>query len=308
MATLQTNPSSTPNAVQEWTRELNVSEIGRVGKINIVLTNWNETSSALPSVVLGSFIEINNSVYVEGTTVALNTASQTVSAVNWIIYTFSGSTATATLTGTAPTASDYDADKGGFYNGSGYRYTGHYMSVDATGLLYTNKGFLDYADGAMLRYRIDDEASDFVIDADLGVTGNTSIDGNFSLTGNVTSELNLSNDLNPVTTVTTSNHTFVGSGSQTWTVPRGVYDILLYLSVTSTTCDITLSLERYINGAWYVLESINHTIIGTPGSASTYRITDGTHFSTGGATNLRLNLTVVLQPTTWSAIGYFNKY
>lgn len=176
MATLQTNPSLTPNLVQEWTRELNISELGRVGYLNISLTNWNETSTAKPAVIEGSIVEVNNSMYVETANVDLNTASQTVSSINWVIYEVSGSTATAYLKVTAPTASDYDVDKGGFYDGSGNRWTGQYMYVDGAGTAWSSKGILDYANGAMLKYRIDDEADDFVIDAKVSIKETLDVD------------------------------------------------------------------------------------------------------------------------------------
>jgi hypothetical protein len=197
MATLQTNPSQVPNAVQEWTRELNITEISRVGYKNVNLTLWDETSTSIPYILEGSTIEIANSTYVEESTVILTGATPSV--INWVIYIASGSTATASLTSTAPTASDYDIALGGFYNGSGHRYTGHYMLVSGAGTAFSNKGYLDYANGAMLKYRIDDEANDFVVDAKLrvketlNVDSDTTVGGDLTITGTVIGALESEN-------------------------------------------------------------------------------------------------------------------
>lgn len=242
MATLQTNPSSVPDAVQEWTRELNISELGRVGYKNINYTLWNETSTAVPEVIEGSIIEINNSTYVELSDVALDITGQTVDAINWVIYEVAGSIATAYLKPTAPTASDYDVEKGGFYNGSGHRWTGDYMFVSPAGTAFSNKGYLDYANGAMLKYRIDDEADDFVIDSKLDVKETLNVDGNTTLGGTLTAEGDITSNSgnlhidgtgasNIDGTLSIGSHFYPDpsptasswSGTSTFIVPRGIF-------------------------------------------------------------------------------------
>lgn len=287
MATLQTNPSDIPNDPVEWTRELNISELGRVGYMNIHFTLWNESSTAVPNVIEGSVLEINNSMYLEASTVAINIASQTVDAINWVIYIVSGSTATATLTGTAPTIADYDVDKGGFYDGSGNRYTGHYMYVSPAGTAYSNKGLLDYAMGAMLKYRIDDEADDFVIDANLDVKGTLNVDSTSTLKGSVeldstlgidgvvtmrstasvASTLTLSGSLIPKTS------TSEGNWNGTVIIPRGVYAI----AHTGSSSEI----EVYVSGGW---EKFNDGNFSKGGML----FSDGTNFRhNGGVTYYR---------------------
>ncbi len=261
MATLQDNPSTVPNAVQEWTRELNVSEIGRVGDINIKLTLWDETSTAIPNVVIGSKVEISGSVYVELSTVAINTASQVVDSINWLIYEVSGSVATAKLVGTAPTIAEYDVDKGGFYHVSGYRYTGHYMYVSPAGTAYSNKGILYYADGAMLRYRIDDSDDEFVIDANTTVKGTLDTDGSLSVTGDISSTGDITSggslhvdgvgvsDIDGSLTIagtllpTNAGTTGALAGTGTYLVPRGIY----LFSFGSTSTGI---FEVWTGSAW----------------------------------------------------------
>lgn len=252
MATLQTNPSSVPNAVAEWTRELNVSELGRVGYINLHYSNWTEASTAVPQVLEGSIIEIGGSMYVETADININTASQTVSAINWVIYNVSGSTATATLTGTAPTISDYDVDKGGFYDGSGNRYTGHYMYVSAAGTAYSNKGILMYAGGAMLKYRIDDEADDFVIDAKLDVKETLTVQSTTNLKGAVDCDSTLNvdgastlNSLN-VTNKIEREATLVRSGNSLYTTSNTTEDTLFDALAPSITVGQTIMINGHV--------------------------------------------------------------
>lgn len=276
MATLQTNPSLVPNAVQEWTRELNVSEIGRVGDINIKLTLWDETSTAIPSVVLGSKIEIANSLYVEGSTVPINTASQVVDSINWLIYEVSGSAATARLIGLAPTIAEYDVEKGGFYHASGYRYTGHYMYVSLAGTAYSNKGILQYANGAMLKYRIDDELDDFVIDAKLDVKETLNVDGN---TTHIGTTVNTGDTTHNGDTITNgeilpseqSQGTWNLSGSDTQVVPKGVFTV-----VDDDTGSASVDLQVYVGGAWISSGTFTSGSVVSDGTNVRFRLQTGT--------------------------------
>ena len=287
MATLQTNPSSTPATTVEWTRELNVSEISRVGDINIVLDEWNETSSALPDILEGSFIEISNSMYVEASNIAIVTSGQTVSDINWVIYSVSGSTATASLTNVDPTVSMYNAEKAGFYNGSGHRYTGHYMAVDSGGTLYTNKGFLDYANGAMLKYRIDDEAGDFVIDADVEIIGDiTAVDGTFSGDVSVGDDLSVTDDL-LVGGAILPTLSSTGSWSVTSTpiiLSRGIYNVARLDGTSPNFAKIQVWISNLwrdiatgdnasslgVNGTVVLSDGTNVRILSSAGSLTVY--------------------------------------
>lgn len=277
MATLQTKPDSVPDDAVEWTRELNVSQIGRVGYLNMHFTNWDATSTTVPNVVEGSTVEISNSLYVETANVALNTTGQTANAINWVIYKVSGSVATAYLEPTAPTIADYDADKKGFYDSSGNRWTGHYMFVSAAGTAYSNKGVLDYAGGAMLRYRIDDDADDFVIDAKLdvketlNVDGNTDLGGTCAVSGNTTvgGTLGVTSAISGAS-INTDNADLkmkvlsgTGTGSTTLNIAHG----LTTANIRGIACTLDRSASGYITG--YKTDGTDVVIVFSTGLSST---------------------------------------
>lgn len=279
MATLQTNPSAVPNAVQEWTRELNISELGRVGYMNLGLTEWDENSSGIPYIKAGSIIEINNSLYIQESSVAIDTSLATGGVTNWLYYAVSGSTATAYLAVSVPTEADWDCAKGGFYNSSGDRWTGHYMYTDSAKTSFSKKGFLDYANGAMVKklawatasisyfdQRVDVEedlyarSSVFVSDnvtvnGWINIIGDASIGQDLDVLGNVaiTEWLNVVGDTSVGGSLTVEGEILpTETADSSWTIGTSSYKVLdvrgVYFLQCSNISDVQLQVD--FSGTW----------------------------------------------------------
>lgn len=141
MGEIVTNPPSTPNTVSDsWQTLLDVNTMSYYGLNRVTLTNW-DSSSTIPKVAQGSAIDIDGSV-------ARFTADEAIGGspadgVVYLKFAVSGAVVTPELTATAPT---WYADKAGWYNVAGERYSGHKMHKSGTTYTY-KRMLLDSVDG-----------------------------------------------------------------------------------------------------------------------------------------------------------------
>ena len=135
MGELLTPVPTTPNDVTDSWQPLVESNVMSSYGMNVVtLTEWS-ASTIIPSIAQGSAIDIDGSTARFVTTEAIGGAP--ANGTVYVKFIVSGSTVTAELTATAPT---WDNTKGGWYNGSGERYSGHMMVKNGTA--YTLKALL----------------------------------------------------------------------------------------------------------------------------------------------------------------------
>ncbi len=226
---LITNPETTPTATSDWTSLVTRSGIHLIGHGSgpgvFALTNF-DTGSSVPAVAQGSIVEIGGSLYQADSDTALTFDTGLTDGLCYIKLVPGVSTATPTLT--SDTFPDYDAEKGGYYDGDD-RFIPVVMTRGSSGSTYTYKGeYLDrnrttirYTDGAMYI------GSGAEINGSLTVNSGASIDGAVAINGNLSgvdalsmdgalsgvSSLSMSGALSGASSLTTSgNITSTGGG------------------------------------------------------------------------------------------------
>lgn len=120
MGAILTNPKDTPTSVvDDWQTLVARDAVSYYGKNKVSLTNWDSLTLA-PEVAQGSVIDIDGSIatFIADESIGGSPSDGAI----WLKFVVSGSTVTAEWTGTAPT---WYADKSGWYNASGERYSGH---------------------------------------------------------------------------------------------------------------------------------------------------------------------------------------
>jgi hypothetical protein len=134
MGEIVTNPPSTPNTVSDsWQPLLDVNTMSYYGLNRVTLTNW-DSSTTIPEVAQGSAIDIDGSVARFTTDEAIG--GSPADGVVYLKFVVSGAVVTPELTATAPT---WYADKAGWYNVSGERYSGHRLEKTGTSYKYKSK-------------------------------------------------------------------------------------------------------------------------------------------------------------------------
>ena len=98
--------------------------------------------------------------------------------------------------------------------------------------------------------------------------------------------LTLSGALLPTSSPGESNSSTLTTTGQTYTIPRGLYHILLVASKSSSSDSAIVYLERYINGSWRIVESLS--LSSGISTTSSVDLVEGLQISSGGSTNLRL--------------------
>lgn len=125
MGEIVTNPPSTPNTVSDsWQPLLDVNTMSYYGLNRVTLTNWDDTWT-IPEVAQGSAIDIDGSIARWVADEAIS-GTPVVGDNYYLKFTVSGAVVTPVWTTTAPT---WYADKAGWYNVSGERYSGHFVSI-----------------------------------------------------------------------------------------------------------------------------------------------------------------------------------
>lgn len=132
MGSFLTNPPTIPNTdIDSWQPLVERDAVSYYGLGKVSLTQW-DTGTAIPLIAQGSVIDIDGSLatFIANEAIGGSPADGTV----YVKFVVSGSTVTAELTAEAPA---WYADKGGWYNASGERYSGHVMNK--AGAVYTDK-------------------------------------------------------------------------------------------------------------------------------------------------------------------------
>lgn len=132
MGSIVTNPPSVPNTeVDSWAPLVVRDAMSYYGLNKVTLTNWDGTTT-VPQIAQGSLIDIDGSLaqFISDEAIGGAPSDGTV----YIYFAVVGDAVTPTLTNTAP---EWYADKGGWYNALGERYSGHVMTKAGTS--YSNK-------------------------------------------------------------------------------------------------------------------------------------------------------------------------
>ena len=145
MGEIVTNPDAQPiNVSTAWTPLLDVNTMSYFGMNVVTLTEWN-TGTVRPQIAQGSAIDIDGSVARFITPEAIG--GTPIDGTVYVKFIVAAAVVTAELTAEAPT---WTNTLGGWYNGSGERYSGHLMTQN--GAAYTDKRkWRDESDGRRRR-------------------------------------------------------------------------------------------------------------------------------------------------------------
>ena len=123
MGSFLTNPPTIPNTdVDSWQPLVERDAVSYYGLNRVTLTNW-DGALLKPLIAQGSVIDIDGSLatFIANEAIGGSPADGEI----WLKFVVSGSTVTAEFTAEAPT---WYADKGGWYNAVGERYSAHVMT------------------------------------------------------------------------------------------------------------------------------------------------------------------------------------
>lgn len=182
MGSIVTNPKDTPTSVvDDWQTLIARDAKGYAGANKVSLTNWDDSTTA-PQIAQGSLIDIDGSMAQFAADEAIGGSPS--DGEIWLKFVVSGSTVTPEWTNTAPT---WYADKAGWYNATGERYSGHYCQL-ASGLYSDKRRARDEegGKGSTLENGVPVFPSGFVTDnVQIRVkkfTGSTDSNGNITIT------------------------------------------------------------------------------------------------------------------------------
>lgn len=248
---LITNPPTSLTLSSHWTDFVNRQGYDLIGHgISIPifgLTNY-VTGTAKPQIAEGSIIEVGGSLYQADSDTALTDDTGLIDGLVFIKLvpgtgTPDPTTVTPTLTST--TLPDFDAEKGGWYDGD-EKYLPYVMTRSSSGASFINKGEYVDQNKNVIRY----------IDGGLMLSGALSVGGSTTLTGGVVGDLTVGGDVTAGGNIFPTGSATYGTfptlaPTETYIIPRGLYEF----SRTGVDVEILLS------GSW-------SRIMYTSGSAS----------------------------------------